>query len=92
MGSMVGEITYEHWANKIYDDVHNPLQLIREVVQAQNLDMDDILFQMKLKIWDEPLEYIKFTSCIRRLDPSFSDSQTKSLFDKLKGPDGLLNI
>lgn len=54
------EITLNHWTGKIYDDVSNPLQLIREVVHSQNLDVDDILFQMKIKLWDEPMDFIKF--------------------------------
>ena len=56
------------------------------------MNIDDILFQMKLKIWDDPLDYNKFEVCLRRLDPSFSDGQCKALFQKLKGPDGLIDI
>ena len=56
------------------------------------MDIDDILFQMKLKIWDEPIAFPKFTGCLRRLDPSFSDGQLKMLFDKLKGQDGKIDI
>ena len=47
---------------------------------------------MKLKAWDEPLPYSKFYASIIRLDASFSESQCKSLFDKLKGPDGKVNV
>ena len=80
---MVGtkqEVTQDLWLSRIYDDVHNPLQLIREVVQSQDLNVDDILFQMKIKIWDDPIDYNKFEVCIRRLDPSLADSQAKALF------------
>ena len=54
------EVRVENWLSKIYDDALNPLQLIRELVLAENLDGDDVLFQMKLKAWDEPLNYQKF--------------------------------
>jgi Ca2+-binding EF-hand superfamily protein len=47
---------------------------------------------MKLKAWDEPLAYPKFSAVIRRLDPSFSDSQIRTLFNKLKSPTGLVDI
>ena len=48
------------------------------------MDADDVLFQMKLNPWDEPLEYPKFIVCIRRIDPSFSEGQARALFDKIK--------
>jgi hypothetical protein len=51
---------------------------------ADGMDADDVLFQMKLNIWDEPLEYPKFLICIRRLDPTFSEGQARALYDKLK--------
>jgi hypothetical protein len=47
---------------------------------------------MKLKIWDEPLEFNQFQTCIRKLDPSYSDSQSKALFRKLKGNNEKVDI
>ena len=41
---------------------------------AEGMDGDDVLFQMKLKGWDEPIAYPKFLLAIRRLDPSFGES------------------
>jgi hypothetical protein len=35
----------------------NPLQVIREAIVAENLDPDDVLFQMKLRAWDEPMDF-----------------------------------
>ena len=86
------EFDQNAWLSRIYDDSMNPLQLIRECVQSQDMNVDDILFQMKLKIWDDPLDFNKFEVCLRRLDPSFSDSQCKALFQKLKGPDSKVDI
>jgi hypothetical protein len=43
-------------------------------VLAEQMDADDVLFQMKLKAWEEPLSYSKFVTVIRRLDPSFGES------------------
>jgi len=77
-------LTLEHWQSRIFDDALNPLQLIRELVMAEGMDADDVLFQMKLKAWDEPIPYPKFLLAIRRLDPSFGESQVKTLFNKLK--------
>jgi len=74
------DLRLEHWVARIFDDALNPLQLIRELTQAENLDADDILFQMKLKAWDEPLTFDKFFVAVRCLDPSFSESQCKNLF------------
>ena len=47
---------------------------------------------MKIKIWDDPMDYNKFVGCLRRLDPSFSDSQMKSLFEKLKDKEAKVDI
>ena len=82
----------EHWTSRIFDDALNPLQLLRELVQAENLDPDDLLFQLKLKAWDEPLSFDRFYAAIRRLDPSFSDAQCRNLFAKLKNKDGLVEV
>jgi len=73
-GPQVAELRLEHWTARIFDDALNPLQLIRELTQAENLDADDILFQMKLNAWDEPLDFDRFLVAIRRLDPGFSES------------------
>jgi Ca2+-binding EF-hand superfamily protein len=51
-----------------------------------------VLFQIKLKIWDEPLDYRRFGQAIRLLDSSFSESQLKVLFSKLKNADGRVDI
>jgi len=51
---------------------------------AESLDADDVLFQMKLKYWDEPLDYTNFKACIRRIDPTFSEPQCRALFNKIK--------
>lgn len=86
------ELKLEHWTAKIFDDALNPLQLLRELVQAENVDADDLLFQLKLKAWDEPLAYERFKKAVSRLDPSFSDAQCRNLFHKLKNTDGLVEV
>ena len=68
------ELRLEDWTSRIFDDALNPLQLIRELTQAENLDADDILFQMKLNAWDDPLDFDAFLTAVRRLDPGFSES------------------
>ena len=44
------------WQSRIYEDGDNPLQMIREVVMQNGLTQDDLLFQMKLRAWDNPLD------------------------------------
>ena len=56
------------------------------------MDADDLLFQLKLKAWDEPLAYDRFKKSVSRLDPSFSDAQCRNLFNKLKNTDGLVEV
>lgn len=73
-GSQNKEVTFELWSKRVFDDALNPLLLIREVVVAESMDADDVLFQMKLNYFDEPLDYPRFMVCVRRLDPTFSDT------------------
>jgi len=37
-------VTMDHWLAKIFDDALNPLQLIRELVFAEQMDSNDVLF------------------------------------------------
>ena len=39
--STANEISQAQWASKIFDDAMNPLQLIREIIMADNMDADD---------------------------------------------------
>ena len=56
------------------------------------MNVDDVLFQIKLKIWDEPLDYRRFSQAVRLLDASFGESQLKMLFSKLKNADDKVDI
>ena len=38
------DLKIENWTSRIFDDALNPLQLIRELVFAENMDVDDVLF------------------------------------------------
>lgn len=38
------EISETGWSGYIYDDVQNPLQLIRETIQATGMNTEDVLF------------------------------------------------
>ena len=43
-GSHVKEVNHELWTKRVFDDALNPLMLIREVVVAEGMDADDVLF------------------------------------------------
>lgn len=72
------------WQARIYEDGDNPLQMIREIVIKNNLTQDDLLFQMKLRVWSDPLDWISFQQAMRSLDQSISDSQIRTMFNQLK--------
>jgi len=40
----IKEVSVTEWASKIFDDALNPLQLVREIIMADNMDADDVLF------------------------------------------------
>ena len=47
--------------------------MIRETVHENQLTQDDILHQMKLRVWDNDLDKPAFFRALRNLDPSISD-------------------
>ena len=48
--------------------------MLREVVANNKLTPDDLLFKMKLRIWDEPMDFPRLCESLRRLDPTLSES------------------
>jgi Ca2+-binding EF-hand superfamily protein len=56
------------------------------------LSQDDLLFQMKLRVWDDAMDGKKFLTAIRLLDQTVSDAQAKSLFSSLKNNDGKVDV
>jgi hypothetical protein len=52
-----GDLDLDEWRSRIYEDSSNPLQMLREVVIANRLTSDDLLFKMQLRIWDPALDF-----------------------------------
>lgn len=80
------------WQSRIYEDNDNPLQMIRETVAENELTQDDLLFQMKLRVWDDALDRNTFYKAMRNLDPSISDVQIKAIYARLKNDNGEVPI
>lgn len=87
-----GYIDSEEWLSKVYEDSNNPLQLLREVVNEHNLDSDDLLFKMNLRIWDDPLDFPKFAAALRVLDSSLTDLQLKAVAKSMKNSQNLVEV
>ena len=51
------ELDMDEWKSRIYEDTFNPLQMLREIVASKKLTSDDLLFQMQIRIWDDPLDF-----------------------------------
>lgn len=68
------DLDLNSWQSRIYEDGDNPLQMIREIVLQHQLTQDDLLFQMKLRVWSDPLDQPAFSRAIRSLDQSISDA------------------
>lgn len=51
-----------------------------------------MLFQMKLRVWDNPLDRGAFYKAMRNLDPSISDVQIKAIFATIKNESDLVPI
>lgn len=87
-----GDLDIEEWKSRIYEDSLNPLQMLREVIANNKITSDDLLFRMKLRIWDEPLDFPKLCEALRRLDPTLSESQLRHLAKTLKNKDNKIEI
>lgn len=87
-----GYIDREEWLNKIYEDSSNPLQLLREIVNEHELSSDDLLFKMHLRIWDDPLDFKKFTTALRMLDSSLTDVQLRAMAKTMKNSKNLVDV
>jgi hypothetical protein len=87
-----GELDLEEWAARVYCDSANPLQMIREIIQENKLTPDDLLFRMSLRVWDNPIDFPKFSECIRKLDPSLGDAQLRVMAKLLKNKDNKIEI
>ncbi len=66
--------------------------MLREVVQANELSADDLLFKMRLRIWDKPLDFVQLSECLRRLDPSLSDTMLRHLAKTLKNKENKVEV
>ena len=66
--------------------------MIRETVCENQLTQDDLLFQMKLRVWDEPLDKPGFHKAMRNLDPSISDVQIRAIHASLKNDQGVVPV
>lgn len=87
-----GYIHMEEWQEKILEDTNNPLQLLREIVNEHDLNSDDLLFKMNLRIWDEPLDFPKFAKALRILDSSLTDAQLKAIAKSMKNSKNLVEV
>lgn len=66
--------------------------MLREIVVQHSLTQDDLLFQMKLRVWSEPLEQAEFIKTIHNLDQSISEDQIRALFRQLRNKKGLVEV
>jgi len=87
-----GEIDMAKWKVRIYEDSLNPLQLLREVIKENQLTADDLLDKMRLRVWDEDMDYQPFQGAMRKLDPTLSEPQIKYLSKVLKGNNGKISV
>lgn len=87
-----GLIDRQEWCDKVYEDVSNPLQLLREIVNEYNLSSDDMLFKMNIRMWDDPLDFPKFAKALRTLDSSLTDVQLKAMAKSMKNSKNLVEV
>jgi Ca2+-binding EF-hand superfamily protein len=87
-----GSLTLDGWKARVYEDSSNPLQLLREIIANNNLTSDDLLDKMKLRVWDEDMDYQSFSQAMRKLDPTLADPQMRYLAKALKSNNGKIQV
>lgn len=85
-------IDMKEWTDQIYEDASNPIQLIREVIQSNAISSEELLHKMHLRIWDDALDITKFMYAVRKLDPTLTDAQLRSMAQQMKNRDGKVEI
>ena len=77
---------------KIMDEGGNPLQVLRALIQKENLDREKVLKIMDVKLWDVVPDVSRFSKVIRRLEPSLSEQMCRDLFTRLQTGEGKVEI
>ena len=77
------ELDQAEWAFKVYDDFRNPLQLIREVLAANDIKGEELLHKFRMKITDDAIDLAKFRECLHKLDSQLNWHQIKTMFKEL---------
>jgi hypothetical protein len=66
--------------------------MLREIVLNNGLTSDDLLFRMHLRAWDAPLDFPRFTECLRKLDPTLGETQLRALAKTLKNKENKVDV
>lgn len=74
----------KQWTTKIFDESGNSLQVIRALMQKENIDRDKAMKIMDVKLWDPALDFTSFQRVIRRLEQSLSEQLCRTLFTKIQ--------
>ena len=86
------KINFQQWNEKIYEDAANPLAMMREVIKEYQLDSDELLHKMGLRIWDEPLDSHHFKRCLHALDPTLTDLQIFQMAAQMKNSQNKVEV
>lgn len=87
-----GELDVDEWKTRIYEDSLNPIQMLREIIAQNRFTADDLLFKMHIRLWDNSLDFPKLSEALRRLDPTLSEPQLRSLAKMLKNKENKVEV
>lgn len=58
--------------------------MLKEIIISNDISGEELLHKMKIKIYDEALDFASFSKCIKALDPSLNTLQVRVLFNEIK--------
>ena len=73
-------------------DPRGTMSMLREIILGYGLTADDLLHKMRLRIWDDGLDFTKFSEALHRIDPSLNEYQLKNMAKILKNRDNVVEI
>jgi Ca2+-binding EF-hand superfamily protein len=91
-----GVVDWEEWQQVLGEEgkgvTDNPMENLRMVVKKYKISADDLMFTMKLRVWDPPLNYTDFKAAFLRLDPTLTETDLHRMAKELKNDQDKIEI
>eukprot|EP00347_Sterkiella_histriomuscorum_P022283 403331031 len=77
-------VQIKEWKTKVFDDFRNPLQMLRETILFNEINADELLHQMRLRTYEDILDFQDFAKAMHYLDTQLNHMQLQILYSEIK--------